>query len=96
MQRKSVRTKPLIKSIFHPNFENRLDARIPFQQLQPEAMACIVDKSMKEIETQLAERDVVIKLEEDARAYLAEKGYDPDMGARPLADGRRTQKAINQ
>ena len=40
---------------------------------------------MKEIETQLAERDVVIKLEEDARAYLAEKGYDPDMGARPLA-----------
>ena len=73
------------KKHFSPEFRNRLDARIPFQQLQPEAMACIVDKFMKEIETQLAERDVVIKLEEDARAYLAEKGYDPDMGARPLA-----------
>ena len=48
-------------------------------------MEMIVDKFMKEVHSQLDERDVTLELLADARAYLATKGYDPDMGARPLA-----------
>ncbi len=73
------------KKHFSPEFRNRLDARIPFQPLQPEAMECIVEKFMKDIESQLGERDVQITLNPDAKSYLADKGYSPEMGARPLA-----------
>ena len=48
-------------------------------------MALIVEKFMKEVHTQLGERDVSLELKDDAIQYLATKGYDPDMGARPLA-----------
>ncbi|HEY1957386.1 MAG TPA: ATP-dependent Clp protease ATP-binding subunit ClpA [Polyangiaceae bacterium] len=74
-----------LKLMFSPEFRNRLDARIAFNALSKSTMASIVDKFVKELEAQLADRKVEIALDAPARAYLAEKGYDPDFGARPLA-----------
>jgi len=74
-----------LKIMFSPEFRNRLDARISFNALSKETMASIVDKYIKELEAQLAERKVEIAVDAGARAHLAEKGYDPDFGARPLA-----------
>ena len=74
-----------LKIMFSPEFRNRLDARISFNALSKETMASIVDKYIKELEAQLAERKVEIAVDVGARAHLAEKGYDPDFGARPLA-----------
>ncbi|HEY8074382.1 MAG TPA: AAA family ATPase, partial [Labilithrix sp.] len=73
------------KNMFSPEFRNRLDSRIMFDALSPETMGSIVDKFLKELSAQLAERKVTIEVTEPARAHLAEKGYDPDFGARPLA-----------
>jgi ATP-dependent Clp protease ATP-binding subunit ClpA len=73
------------KLLFSPEFRNRLDARIAFDALSPSTMGSIVDKFMKELSGQLAEKKVTIEVTEPARTYLAEKGYDPDFGARPLA-----------
>jgi ATP-dependent Clp protease ATP-binding subunit ClpA len=73
------------KIMFSPEFRNRLDARIAFNPLSKETMASIVDKYMKELEAQLADRKVEIVVDKDARTHLADKGYDPDFGARPLA-----------
>jgi ATP-dependent Clp protease ATP-binding subunit ClpA len=73
------------KLIFSPEFRNRLDARIAFDPLSPKTMASIVEKFLKELSGQLTEKKVTIDVTEPARAYLAEKGYDPDFGARPLA-----------
>ena len=73
------------KLLFSPEFRNRLDARIAFDALSPSTMGSIVDKFMKELSGQLAEKHVTIEVTEPARTYLAEKGYDPDFGARPLA-----------
>jgi ATP-dependent Clp protease ATP-binding subunit ClpA len=74
-----------LKNKFSPEFRNRLDARIHFDSLTPDVMERVVDKFVKELGDQLAERDVTISLTSSARAYLAEKGYDKDQGARPLA-----------
>jgi ATP-dependent Clp protease ATP-binding subunit ClpA len=73
------------KNTFSPEFRNRLDARIAFAPLASEVMERVVDKNIAEMEKQLSERDVTVELTEAARKYLAEKGYDPDNGARPLA-----------
>ncbi|HEX4336688.1 MAG TPA: ATP-dependent Clp protease ATP-binding subunit ClpA [Polyangiaceae bacterium] len=73
------------KNTFSPEFRNRLDARIRFDSLTPDVMHHIVDKSVKELVIQLAERNVVIELTDAARDYFAKKGYDVDNGARPLA-----------
>ncbi|HSO38818.1 MAG TPA: ATP-dependent Clp protease ATP-binding subunit ClpA, partial [Labilithrix sp.] len=73
------------KLLFSPEFRNRLDARIAFDALSPSTMGSIVDKFMKELSCQLAEKKVTIEVTDAARTYLAEKGYDPDFGARPLA-----------
>jgi ATP-dependent Clp protease ATP-binding subunit ClpA len=73
------------KLLFSPEFRNRLDARIGFDALSPGTMGSIVDKFMKELSGQLAEKHFTIEVTEPARTYLAEKGYDPDFGARPLA-----------
>ncbi len=74
-----------LKLMFSPEFRNRLDARIAFNSLSKETMASIVDKYVKELEAQLADRKVDIVVDAAARAHLADKGYDPDFGARPLA-----------
>ncbi len=73
------------KSTFSPEFRNRLDARIRFDALSPAVMGSIVDKAIKELSSQLAEREVSIELTPRAREYLAAAGYDRDNGARPLA-----------
>ncbi len=73
------------KNLFSPEFRNRLDARIRFAPLSPPIMASIVDKFLGELETQLEERKVTISVTAAGKALLAEKGYDPDFGARPLA-----------
>jgi ATP-dependent Clp protease ATP-binding subunit ClpA len=73
------------KLLFSPEFRNRLDARIAFDPLSQSTMGSIVDKFMKELSGQLAEKKVTIEVTEAARTYLADKGYDPDFGARPLA-----------
>src|SRR4029079_16583271 len=73
------------KLLFSPEFRNRLDARIAFDALSPATMGSIVDKFMNELSGQLAEKKVTIDVTEPARAYLSDKGYDPDFGARPLA-----------
>jgi ATP-dependent Clp protease ATP-binding subunit ClpA len=70
---------------FSPEFRNRLDARIRFAPLQPEVMERIVDKFMMELMIQLEQRSVSIELSDTAVAHLAEKGFDPLMGARPLS-----------
>jgi ATP-dependent Clp protease ATP-binding subunit ClpA len=73
------------KLMFSPEFRNRLDARIMFKSLDPLVMGSIVDKFMKELSEQLVARSVTLEVTEAARAWLAEKGYDPDNGARPLS-----------
>ncbi len=73
------------KRMFSPEFRNRLDARIMFNSLSREVMASIVGKFVRELRTQLAEKKVEIEFTEAALGYLAEKGYDPDFGARPLS-----------
>jgi ATP-dependent Clp protease ATP-binding subunit ClpA len=74
-----------INRMFTPEFRNRLDAIIGFKNLAPDIMSRIVDKFVMQLETQLADRNVVIELSDAAREWLARKGYDPLFGARPLA-----------
>ncbi|MBE1236441.1 ATP-dependent Clp protease ATP-binding subunit ClpA [Phaeovibrio sulfidiphilus] len=74
-----------IERVFSPEFRNRLDAIIPFSALTPEIVGNVVDKFIMELEALLADRNVVIELTNKAREWLAAKGYDPRMGARPLA-----------
>ncbi len=74
-----------MKNTFSPEFRNRLDARISFDPLSPEVMEKVVTKFMKELDEQLKERNVTIELTDKALTYLADKGYDKDNGARPLA-----------
>ena len=74
-----------INKIFSPEFRNRLDSVVPFRALSQETVAKVVDKFIMQLEAQLSEKNVTITLTEDARDYLAQEGYDPAMGARPLA-----------
>ncbi|OWV94355.1 ATP-dependent Clp protease ATP-binding subunit ClpA [Rhizobium sp. R72] len=71
--------------LFTPEFRNRLDAIIPFAALPTEVIYKVVQKFIMQLEAQLSERNVTFDLHEDAIAWLAEKGYDDKMGARPLA-----------
>lgn len=74
-----------IKRMFTPEFRNRLDATIQFKPLDPITIAYVVDKFIAELEGQLQDKGVIIEVGESARHWLAEKGYDPAMGARPMA-----------
>ena len=74
-----------IERLFSPEFRNRLDEIVSFAPLAPEVMGRVVDKFVREVEEQLRERRIVLELAPEARAWLAEKGYDADFGARPLA-----------
>jgi ATP-dependent Clp protease ATP-binding subunit ClpA len=79
------RSKHAVEKVFSPEFRNRLDAIVTFGPLTPGVMETIVEKFILQLEAQLSERRVAITLEPDARAWLAEKGFDPVYGARPLA-----------
>jgi len=74
-----------IERLFSPEFRNRLDEIVSFAPLAPEVMGRVVDKFVREVQEQLRERRIVLELAPEARAWLAEKGYDADFGARPLA-----------
>jgi ATP-dependent Clp protease ATP-binding subunit ClpA len=74
-----------IKRIFTPEFRNRLDAVIQFASLDPITIERVVDKLIVEVEMQLEAKGVNITLDDAARRWVAEKGYDPRMGARPMA-----------
>jgi ATP-dependent Clp protease ATP-binding subunit ClpA len=74
-----------IKRLFTPEFRNRLDAIVQFQALSPAVLAQVVDKFIFELEAQLQQQQVTVEVDESARIWLAEHGYDPKMGARPMA-----------
>ncbi|MDQ0420487.1 ATP-dependent Clp protease ATP-binding subunit ClpB [Peteryoungia aggregata LMG 23059] len=74
----------VVKASFRPEFLNRVDEIILFHRLRRSEMGAIVDIQMKRLLSLLAERKIVIDLAPDARAWLADKGYDPVYGARPL------------
>jgi ATP-dependent Clp protease ATP-binding subunit ClpA len=74
-----------IKRLFSPEFRNRIDAIIQFAPLDMPVIERVVDKLLLEIEAQLEKKGVSILLDDAARRWLAEKGYDPKMGARPMA-----------
>jgi len=74
-----------IKRLFTPEFRNRLDAIVQFNALGPEHITRVVDKFIFELEAQLQEQNVTIEVDAAARIWLAERGYDPKMGARPMA-----------
>jgi len=74
-----------IKRMFTPEFRNRLDAVIQFQALSPETIGHVVDKFIIELEAQLEDKGVTVEVDDAGRRWLAERGYDPKMGARPMA-----------
>ena len=73
-----------VEKIFTPEFRNRLDAIIPFSTLSTETMLHVVDKFIMQLEAQLSDKGVSIMLSDEARNWLAKKGYDKIFGARPL------------
>jgi len=75
----------VIRRIFTPEFRNRLDAIIQFDSLDFEHILRVVDKFLIELESQLTEKKVSLDVGADARRWLAEHGFDPQMGARPMA-----------
>jgi len=74
-----------IRRLFSPEFRNRLDAVIQFGQLDKRTIERVVDKLLVEFEAQLEQKGVQLHVDEAARSWLGEKGYDPKMGARPMA-----------
>ena len=83
-----------INRMFTPEFRNRLDAIIPFGALPPEVVRSVVQKFVMQLEAQLADRNVTFELDDAAIEWLATKGYDEHMGARPL--GRVIQEHIKR
>jgi ATP-dependent Clp protease ATP-binding subunit ClpA len=74
-----------IKKFFTPEFRNRLDAVIKFTSLSKEVVCQIVDKFINQLNGQIKDKNIEIVLDKDAKSWLADKGYDKKMGARPLA-----------
>ncbi|MEA3382325.1 MAG: ATP-dependent Clp protease ATP-binding subunit ClpA [Pseudomonadota bacterium] len=74
-----------INKVFTPEFRNRLDGIIWFNHLDPEIILQVVDKFIIELQAQLDVKGVSLEVTSDARAYMADKGYDKAMGARPMA-----------
>ncbi|MGI9232224.1 MAG: ATP-dependent Clp protease ATP-binding subunit ClpA [Woeseiaceae bacterium] len=75
----------IIKKRFSPEFRNRLDAIIQFASLGVDSIKRVVDKLVVELEAKLGNNSVTLELDDEARDWIAERGYDPKMGARPMA-----------
>jgi len=86
------KSKRAIEKLFSPEFRNRLDEIIGFEPLSVEIMELIVDKAINSLNAQLLSKKVLVQLTDEARRWLAQKGYDPAYGARPLE--RVIQKEI--
>ncbi len=80
----SGKEQKALKNLFSPEFRNRLDSTITFSTLEPDTVEKIVDKMIRELQSQLSEKKVTISLTPAARRYLARHGYEPAYGARPL------------
>jgi len=74
-----------VRRLFSPEFRNRIDAIIQFATLDAATIERVVDKLILEVEMQLEQKGVTLTLDDAARRWVAEKGYDPKMGARPMA-----------
>jgi len=83
-----------VKKMFTPEFRNRLDAIVPFAYLGTETVSRVVDKFILQLELQLADQNVHIQFDTDAREWLGKRGYDKLMGARPMA--RLIQEKVKQ
>jgi ATP-dependent Clp protease ATP-binding subunit ClpA len=83
-----------IRRLFSPEFRNRLDAIIQFNGLDPRTIQRVVDKLLVEVEAQLEQKGVQLHIDDAAREWMARKGYDPKMGARPMA--RVIQESIKR
>ena len=84
-QNHSTDAMEVIRRAFSPEFRNRLDAVVQFRGLDFEHVLRVVDKFIIELETQLLEKHVGLAVDAEARRWLAEHGFDPQMGARPMA-----------
>jgi len=74
-----------IKRLFAPEFRNRIDAIVTFDPLDAITIQRVVDKLLVEVEAQLEQKGVALHVDDDARQWIAQRGYDPRMGARPMA-----------
>ena len=74
-----------IKRLFTPEFRNRLDAIVSFGALNQDIILQVVDKFLMQLEDQLHEKKVDVSFSDALKAYLGKKGFDPQMGARPMA-----------
>ena len=74
-----------MKRVFTPEFRNRLDAIIHFNPLNQEVIVSVVDKFLTELQAQLDDKQVILEINDEVREYLANKGYDRLMGARPMS-----------
>ncbi|MFN3958694.1 MAG: ATP-dependent Clp protease ATP-binding subunit ClpA [Parvularculaceae bacterium] len=83
--KKTDETDQAIKRMFSPEFRNRLDAVVAFGGLTPEIIDRVVEKFILQLEAQLADRGVTFDVDADATRWLARRGFDEEMGARPLA-----------
>jgi ATP-dependent Clp protease ATP-binding subunit ClpA len=83
--KKTDETEAAIKRMFSPEFRNRLDATVSFGGLTPEIIDRVVEKFILQLEAQLADRGVTFDVDQDATRWLAKRGFDEEMGARPLA-----------
>ena len=83
-QEHSSDSMQVIEKSFSPEFRNRLDAVVQFKSLDEDTIIHVVDKFIFELESQLHDKNVSLTLEPEARSWLAKKGYDPKMGARPM------------
>ncbi|MFC6620585.1 ATP-dependent Clp protease ATP-binding subunit ClpA [Novosphingobium panipatense] len=83
-----------VKQMFTPEFRNRLDAIVPFAYLAKDTISRVVDKFILQLELQLADQNVHIQFDSDARAWLGDRGYDKLYGARPM--GRVIQEKVKQ
>ncbi|MDZ7627702.1 MAG: ATP-dependent Clp protease ATP-binding subunit ClpA [Parvularculaceae bacterium] len=83
--KKTDETEQAIKRMFTPEFRNRLDAVVTFGGLTPEIIDRVVEKFILQLEAQLADRGITFDVDADANRWLARRGFDEEMGARPLA-----------
>ena len=74
----------VIKRTFTPEFRNRLDSTVLFNPLETDVVLTVVDKFLFELQSQLDDKQVTINVDDDARQWLVEHGYDKQMGARPM------------
>jgi ATP-dependent Clp protease ATP-binding subunit ClpA len=74
----------VLKKMFSPEFRNRLDQIIQFKSLSKEVIKTVVDKFLVEIQVQLDDKKVILNIDDEARDWLVENGYDEQMGARPM------------